>query len=136
MTNQPLFIDKLAWIEIKDQKVLETLSRGKDTWYIPGGKREAGETDQQALIREIKEELRVELIPESIKHYGTFEAPAHDKPAGTFIRMTCYTARYTGTLKPSAEVEKMDWFGYSKKGSTSAVDHLVFDDLKKKKLIV
>lgn len=39
---QKTYIDKLAYIYIKDHKVLTTLSRGKDTWYIPGGKREKG----------------------------------------------------------------------------------------------
>lgn len=88
------YIDKLAFIDIKDKKVLETLSRGKDTWCIPGDKREAGETDIQALTREVKEELLVDLVPETIKLYGTFETQAHGKPEGTMVRMTCYTAEY------------------------------------------
>ena len=72
-------IDKLAWIHIVDRKVLITRSEGKDTYYIPGGKREEGETDQQALIREIKEELSVDLIPEEIEYVETFTAQAHGK---------------------------------------------------------
>ena len=129
------YIDKLAFIEIRNRKVLETCSYGKDKWYIPGGKREAGESDEQALTREMKEELLVDLIPETIKHYGTFEAQAHGKPEGTIVRMTCYTAKYNGTLSPSAEVEKLDWFDYSKRGDVSPVDQLIFDDLEAKNLI-
>jgi 8-oxo-dGTP diphosphatase len=129
------YIDKLAFIELRDRKVLETKSRGKDTWYIPGGKRDPGESDEQALIREIKEELDVDIDPATIEHYGTFEAQAHGKPDGTMIRMACYQAKFAGELKPSAEVEFMDWFDYSKKSLTSPVDHLVFDDLKAKNLI-
>jgi ADP-ribose pyrophosphatase YjhB (NUDIX family) len=129
------YIDKLAFIELKDRKVLETCSYGKDKWYIPGGKREAGEDDKTALIREVKEELLVDLIPETITPYGTFEAQAHGKPEGTMVRMTCYTAKYSGELKPSAEVEKMDWLDYSKRNSVSPVDQLIFDDLKAKNLI-
>src|SRR3989339_845496 len=128
-------IDKLAFIEIRDRKVLETCSYGKDKWYIPGGKRDGNETDQEALIREVKEELLVDLISETIKHYGTFEAQAHGKPEGTVVRMTCYTAKYNGEPKPNAEVEKMDWFDYSQRGDTSPVDQLIFDDLKAKNLI-
>ena len=32
-------IDKIAFIYVKDGKILSTLSKGKDTYYIPGGKR-------------------------------------------------------------------------------------------------
>ena len=132
---QKAYIDKLAFIEIKNRKVLETCSFGKDKWYIPGGKREESETDKQVLIREIKEELMVDIKPDTIKHYGTFEAQAHGKPEGTIVRMTCYTAEYEGELKPSAEVERMDWFEYSRRGEVSPVDQLIFDDLKVKNLI-
>jgi 8-oxo-dGTP pyrophosphatase MutT (NUDIX family) len=132
---QKTFIDKLAFIDIQDRKVLETCSRGKDTWYIPGGKREEGESDTDALIREVKEELSVDLIPETIQHHGTFEAQAHGKPEGTIVRMTCYTAGYEGELCPSAEVEKLDWFTYAQIDKVSPVDKLIFDDLKAKNLI-
>ena len=129
------YIDKLAFIEIKDRKVLETLSNGKDIWYIPGGKREPGESDIQALMREIKEELSVDLIPGTLQLYGVFETQAHGKPEGTLVRMTCYTGKYIGNLTPSAEVGHMDYFPYSKKHLTSPVDNLIFDDLKRKGLI-
>lgn len=129
------YIDKLAYIYVKDQKVLVTLSKGKDTWYIPGGKRETGESDHQALIREVEEELTVSLIPDTIKKYGVFEAQAHGKPKGTIVRMTCYTADFKDELKPSAEIEKLDFFEYSRKKETSPVDFLIFDDLKGKGLI-
>jgi 8-oxo-dGTP pyrophosphatase MutT (NUDIX family) len=137
MTSQGIIsiIDKLAFIEIQNRKILQTLSFGKDKWYIPGGKRENGESDQQTLIREIKEELQVDLIPETIKYYGTFEAQAHGKPEGTLVRMTCYTGKYTGKLKTNAEIEKLDWFDYSRREDISTVDKIIFQDLKIKNLI-
>lgn len=129
------YIDKLAYIFIQDKKVLVTLSKGKDTWYIPGGKREVGESDHQALIREVEEELTVMLIPESIEPYGVFEAQAHGKPEGTIVRMTCYTGDFPGELAPAAEIDKIDFFDYSQKELTSHVDHLIFNDLLEKGLI-
>lgn len=112
-----------------------TLSKGKDTWYIPGGKREAGETDAQALTREVKEELSVDILPETITPYGVFAAQAHGKPEGTVVRMTCYTAKYIGEFIPSSEIEKIDYFVSQQKDKCSAVDHLIFDDLIVKGLI-
>ena len=129
------FIDKLAYIEIRDRKLLVTLSRGKDTWYIPGGKREENETDLEALNREVKEELSVNLDLSQAKLYGVFEAQAHGKPEGTVVRMTCYTAPYKGSLLPAAEIEKMDYFTYSQKNLCSPVDNLIFDDLRSKNII-
>lgn len=130
-----MFIDKLAFIYLQNGKILETLSKGKDVWYIPGGKREGEESDQEALMREIKEELNVDLIPETIRYYGTFQTQAHGKPEGTLVRMTCYTAEFNGILTPSSEVEKVAYFTYAQKDFTSPVDHLVFDDLKAKGLL-
>jgi 8-oxo-dGTP pyrophosphatase MutT (NUDIX family) len=40
-------IDKIA-IEIQQGKILSTKSKGKK-YYIPGGKRESGESDEQTL---------------------------------------------------------------------------------------
>lgn len=135
MTPNPQHIDKLAFIHVVDQKVLVTQSKGIDVWYLPGGKREAGESDQQALIREVKEELQVDLIPETIKEYGVFEAQAHGKPVGVMVRMTCYTSEYEGTILPDSEIERVEYFEYDRKLETSLVDHLIFDDLKAKGLI-
>lgn len=123
-------IDKLAWIEIKNGKILSTKSYGKEKFYIPGGKREDGESDIQALTREISEELQVQLIPESIRYMGTFEAQADSHPEGILVKMTCYRAEYTGELKASAEIERMEWLSYSDLDSVSAVDKIIFKQLK------
>ena len=128
-------IDKLAWIYIEDRKVLITRSVGKDTYYIPGGKRESGESDEMALIREVKEELSVNLVPEQIKFMEVFEAQAHGKTDGVIVKMTCYTGPYVGELQPDSEIEEMAWFTYADKHKTSPVDHLIFDWLKEKDLI-
>ena len=130
------YIDKLAWIYIKDKKILSTRSRGKDTYYIPGGKRDGEETDQEALIRELKEELTIDLIPETIKHVGTFEAQAHGKPEGTVARMTCYSSDLIGEIKPAAEIEEVVWFTHKDKEKSSPVDKIIFDYLVNKQLII
>ena len=129
-------IDKLAWIYIKDRKILSTRSKGKDAWYLPGGKREAGETDQQTIIREIKEELTADLLPETLKYVDTFKAQAHGKPEGVFVQMTCYTGEYKGELKPSMEIEEMTWLTSDTDPKLlSPVDRIIFAYLKEKDLI-
>lgn len=76
-------------------------------FYCVGGKVEKGETDEQALVREVKEEVNVELVASSIKYVKTFYGPA---PDGRPMRMACYDAKYRGTIVPSSEVEEIAWF--------------------------
>ena len=128
-------IDKLAWIEIQDQKILVTRSKGKDKWYIPGGKREGSESDEAALIREIKEELDVDLKPNSISYYETFSAQAHGHADGVHVKMQCYAAKYDGELKASAEIEELAWFTTADMDRISFVDVLIFNWLKERNLI-
>ncbi|TGE14292.1 NUDIX hydrolase [Hymenobacter elongatus] len=122
-------IDKVAWLHLHEGKLLSTRSRGKDRYYIPGGKREPGETDAQTLIREIREELTVELDPASLTYIDTFEAQAHGHATGILVRMICYAARHTGTVQPAAEIEEVAWLTYRDRPRVSPVDQLIFDQL-------
>jgi 8-oxo-dGTP diphosphatase len=129
------FIDKLAWIEIQDNQVLLTKSYGKDKYYIPCGKREPGESDEQALIREIEEELTVLIDPKTLQFVGIFEAQAHGQPEGVIVRMTCYAGKYKGEIQANAEIEKIKWFAYAEKDQLVGVDKLIFDHLKEQELL-
>lgn len=128
-------IDKIAWIHTDSGKILSTRSEGKDAYYIPGGKREGDETDLQTLVREIKEELSVDILPETAKLYGIFEAQAHGHSEGIAVRMTCYTADFSGTLQPDNEIAEIVWLTTADSESISPVDKLIFADLHQKGLL-
>ncbi|MEK4007043.1 NUDIX hydrolase [Paenibacillus sp. FSL H3-0333] len=132
MTN---VIDKVAWIYVVDGKVLGARSKGKDTYYFPGGKREPGETDAQTLVREIEEELSVQILPETIAEFGSFEAPAHGKAEGILVRMTCLTADFIGELAPASEIEELAWLTYKDIDRVSAVSVIIMDKLREMSLI-
>lgn len=128
-------IDKLAWILIQNKTILSTRSFGKDKFYIPGGKREQGESDAEALCREIKEELSVELLTDTLQFVGEFQAQAHGHPDGKMVKMTCYMADYTGELMAASEIEEIKWLTTNDRDLISHVDILIFDFLKEKDLI-
>lgn len=128
-------IDKIAWIYIENGQILCARSNGKDTYYLPGGKREAGETDEETLVREIEEEISVRIIPGSISYYGTFEAEAHGKAEGVTVKMSCYIADYEGTLTPASEIEELSWLSYSDRNRVSVVTQIIFDQLHEHNLL-
>ena len=120
-------IDKIALIYLKNGKILSSLSKGKDTYYIPGGKRENNETDEETLIRECKEELSIEIKRDTLKYYGTFKAQAHGKAEGIIVKMTCYMADFEGELKANSEIQELKWLDYSNLNvKISPVDQLIF----------
>lgn len=127
----PVLIDTVAWVRVENGRILCARPRGKDVFYIPGGKREGTESDLQVLLREITEELTVTLLPETVRHAGTYEAPQPGgHPDGVIVRMSCYTGDYSGTLAPNSEIDEFAWFYYADRPRVPPVDQLVFDDLK------
>ena len=87
MGNKRKRIKVAAAIIMKEGKIFAT-QRGygefKDGWEFPGGKIEQGETPIQALEREIKEELAVE-----IKVGSLFDTIEYDYP-GFHLTMYCF----------------------------------------------
>ncbi|MEU5383374.1 MULTISPECIES: NUDIX hydrolase [Kitasatospora] len=122
-------IDTVAWVRLEGGRILCARPRGKDVFYIPGGKREGAETDLQTLVREVAEELTVAIRPDTVTHVGTYHAEAHGQAPGAVVRMACYAADYTGTLAASSEIEEVDWFGYADRDRVPPVDQVLFDDL-------
>jgi len=104
-------IYKSALLCVRDRKVLFARSaKNKDIFYLPGGKREAGETNEAALVREIEEELAVTIDAETIAVATTFTDHAHGKPADVMVEIVAYTAAFSGEPKPTSEIVELAWF--------------------------
>ncbi|MGY0149580.1 NUDIX hydrolase [Edwardsiella tarda] len=128
-------IDKLGWVYIQDKKILMARSYHKATYYIPGGKREAGESDQAALIREIKEELSVDLLADSIVSLGEFRGQADGKPAGVRVKIHCFRGEFSGELAANAEIEHIAWLTYADRARCSLVSAKILAALNAQGLI-
>lgn len=129
-------IDKLALIYFKEGKILSSRSKGKKLYYLPGGKRENNETDIQTLVREIKEELSVDILEDTIQFYGCFSAQADGKEDGVNVKMTCYQAEFKGQLEADHEIDEIVWLSYSDIDKVSEVDKLIFKDAYAKGLFI
>ncbi|WP_106398083.1 NUDIX hydrolase [Actinocorallia populi] len=128
-------VDKIAWIHLEQGKVLGARSHGKDAYYLPGGKREPGESDLDTLVREIDEELAVTIDPATAALLGTFQAQAHGRPDGVTVRMTCYTADHRGTPTPCNEIAEVVWLTHADRSRVSPVNQVIFDHLHRAGLL-
>ena len=62
MENQSQQRTRIDGIIIQDNKLLLVKGRGYEHLWTPGGKVDEGETDEECLRRELKEEIGVDLI--------------------------------------------------------------------------
>lgn len=109
--NQSVDIYKAAGIIIRERKLLVCHGRGKDTFVSPGGKIEKGETATEALVRELQEELRLDVGEDELVPFGTFYAwPAGAENVGKRIRMDVFTVITPITnITPDNEIDEIRW---------------------------
>ncbi|BDU37232.1 NUDIX hydrolase [Vibrio nigripulchritudo] len=105
-------LESVAWVLARDSKVLCVKTKGKDKYFIPGGKLEPGESHEAGLIREIKEELCVDLDPATIKRAFSVCDVAYEFE-DTTLEMHCYYADFMGEISTNSEIESMDWLDHS-----------------------
>ena len=122
-------IEVVAAIIRKGNKIFAT-QRGygdfKDWWEFPGGKMEAGETPEEALKREIREELSTDI---SIDDYlCTVE---HDYPA-FHLTMHCYLCSLLSEALHLNEHEAAKWLSNEELDSIKwlPADLKVIEELK------
>jgi 8-oxo-dGTP diphosphatase len=85
-------IHKIIAVVVEDSKFFMVRKAGKDIWTSLGGKPEGNETEEQALVREIKEEVGCDA--DVLYKLGDFEAKAVFDDA--LVRLSAYLVRLRG----------------------------------------
>lgn len=99
-------IEVAAAIIKQDEKIFVTQRKGgtwKDYWEFPGGKIEEGETKEEALIREITEELDIE-----IEHIEYFDTITYQYP-DFFLTLYCFFCTIKSGIPKLLEHKNAKW---------------------------
>jgi 8-oxo-dGTP diphosphatase len=102
-------IYKSAGIIIRDKKLLFTRAKGMAIFIDPGGQIEPGETPEGALVRELKEELDIDVVESDLEFFGEYSAEAANHPGQTVHMKAFVVKKYTGEVKASSEIEELCW---------------------------
>lgn len=109
---------------IKKDKLIFATQRGygefKDKWEFPGGKIESDESDEEALIREIKEELNASITPDRFIQTIEWDYP------NFHLSMNVYLCHLNNPHLELLEAENAKWL---EKENLESVDWLPADKL-------
>ena len=108
-----------------DQERLLLVKRGHEPgtglWSLPGGRIEPGETDAEALVREMREETGLEIKPGPL--LGTVRRPTGN---GDLLDIRDYAATITcGTLIPGDDAADARWVSAAELDSLAITEGLV-----------
>lgn len=101
-------IHKIIAVVIQDNKYLMVRKVGKDIWTSLGGRIEPGETEEQCLLREVKEEF--DCGANIIKKLGDFEDKAVFDDA--IVRLSAFLVELNGNINLiDPELEEYKFIG-------------------------
>ena len=129
-----VLIPATALLVVHERKLLLAFSSRNLAWYLPGGKVDAGESAEEALVREVREELNCNLNTNELNWFMEVVAPAFGEPDGHTIQQQCFF--YHGNMNPEASGEIIELRFFSKdaymREPTKVIGVImVMDELKK-----
>lgn len=111
-------------------QVLAVRKRGTGSYMQVGGKLEVGESALEAAVREVDEELGVQLAETDLALLGDFEAVAANEP-NTMVHATVWTTRVPlpGPLAVRAELADHRWVDVEEPGTGARLAPLMVEHI-------
>ncbi len=131
-------IEVVTLLHIIDGRLLMARSRGKNGFYLPGGKIDPGETKIEALRREIREELSAEIAEGSLASFGHYVEQAFDQPDGVLVSAHAFVGSLTQDPTPSSEIVELRFFSaeeYGREAHRAATSEAVIRDLRSRRMM-
>lgn len=98
-------IRKTAAVIIKDKKILLVNGNKQNFYWTPGGKIEVNESPEDTNVRELKEELNVNVTDQ--KYYFTYLSDKEEDNKTREVQV--FFVEYEGELECGAEVDNIQW---------------------------
>jgi len=106
---------------------------------MPGGQIDPGETIEECLLRETREELGKEVSLNNVQYFGTYidKAASDDPTINKTVEIKLYQAEMNGTAIPSDEVVELMWFSkeHNPEELSEIIRNKILPDLLKRQIV-
>lgn len=90
------------------------VERGKEPakgkWDVPGGFIDLGESAEEGMCREMKEELGLTILPTDLEYLGSLQDVYAEKGTQCLWSVFAYPLDKSVALKPADDVASVKWF--------------------------